>query len=279
MNKLEGAIYEMNLIKEQADSREKPGSLSPFCRVFLTVWYILLTVSFDKYDIFGLLGMGLYPLVIFITDEIPFGQCMKRIRIVLPFLFLMGAVNPIFDKSSVGVLGEFVIRGGHLSMLTLMIKGFFSLLAGYLLIVSVSIEKICASLLKLHIPAVLVTMLLLIYRYLSLLLEEADKMTKAYMLRAPGQKGIRIRAWGSLTGLLLLRSMDRAESVYESMQLRGFDADSKKAFSYSLRRKEKAGDYVRMLGFAAALLFLRICPLFILAGRLLTRGWVGKVWV
>ena len=47
-------------------------------------------------------------------------------------------------------------------------------------------------------------------------------MTEAYSLRAPGQKGIHISAWGSFLGQLLLRSMDRAEALYHSMLLRGF---------------------------------------------------------
>ena len=47
-------------------------------------------------------------------------------------------------------------------------------------------------------------------------------MTDAYRLRAPGQKGIHISAWGSFLGQLLLRSMDRAEELYSSMTLRGF---------------------------------------------------------
>ena len=47
-------------------------------------------------------------------------------------------------------------------------------------------------------------------------------MSEAYSLRAPGQKGIHISAWGSFLGQLLLRSMDRAEALYQSMLLRGF---------------------------------------------------------
>ena len=47
----------------------------------------------------------------------------------------------------------------------------------------------------------------------------------AYKLRAPSQRGIHYKAWGSLVGQWLIRSMDRAETVYESMQLRGFNGE------------------------------------------------------
>ncbi len=47
----------------------------------------------------------------------------------------------------------------------------------------------------------------------------------AYKLRAPSQNGINYKAWGTLVGQWLLRSMDKAERVYESMLLRGFTGD------------------------------------------------------
>ena len=53
-------------------------------------------------------------------------------------------------------------------------------------------------------------------------MQEGISIATAYELRAPGQKGIQFRAWGSLLGQLLLHSIDRAQLVYESMQLRGF---------------------------------------------------------
>ena len=60
-----------------------------------------------------------------------------------------------------------------------------------------------------------------------ILLDEASIMTDAYNLRAPGQKGIHISAWGSFLGQLLLRTMDRAQALYESMVLRGYNGDIK----------------------------------------------------
>ena len=66
------------------------------------------------------------------------------------------------------------------------------------------------------------TLLLRTYRYIGVMMEEVAVMSEAYSLRAPGQKGIHISAWGSFLGQLLLRSMDRAEALYHSMRLRGF---------------------------------------------------------
>ena len=91
-------------------------------------------------------------------------------------------------------------------MITLMLKGVFALMASFLLIATTPMDSLCAALRKLHVPSLLVTLLLLTYRYVAVMLREVSVMTDAYHLRAPGQKGIHISAWGSFLGQLLLRS-------------------------------------------------------------------------
>ena len=141
-------------------------------------------------------------------------------------LAAVGLCNLFFDRAPVLDLGLVVLSGGWVSLLTLLIKGMFSFLAVYLLIATTGIEAVCTALRQLHVPRVLVTTILLTYRYIVLLLQEANRISTAYALRAPGQKGIHFRAWGSLLGQLLLRSMDRAQLVYESMLLRGYHCGS-----------------------------------------------------
>jgi cobalt/nickel transport system permease protein len=62
----------------------------------------------------------------------------------------------------------------------------------------------------------------LTYRYIGVLLNEAYSMSIAYSLRSPNRKGIEMRDMGSFTGQLLLRSIDRAERVYNAMKCRGY---------------------------------------------------------
>ena len=108
----------------------------------------------------------------------------------------------------------------------------------------------------------LTTTILLIYRYIVLLLQEGIRIATAYALRAPGQKGIQFRAWGSLLGQLLLRSLDRAQLVYESMQLRGF------AGAFPPGQKKHGGWlFLAVTGLYCAV--FRAVPVFELAGRLL----------
>ena len=82
------------------------------------------------------------------------------------------------------------------------------------------------------------------------LLKEAERIMLAYEMRAPGQKGVHWKAWGSLAGQLLLRSIDRAQIVYESMMLRGYDG------TFRLIRKKENTAQSLVYGIGWILIFL-----------------------
>ena len=140
-------------------------------------------------------------------------------------------------------------------------------MASFLLIATTPIDTLCAALRKLHVPGLLVTLLLLTYRYIGLMLREVAVMTEAYHLRAPGQKGIHISAWGSFLGQLLLRSMDRAEELYGSMLLRGFRGE----FHYADIPACRASGVVFTAVCTAAFLTARYIPVTALLGSLFVR--------
>ena len=208
--------------------------------------------------------MVLYPVLLFQAADIPVRTCFYKLRVVLPLVCAVGLVNPFLDKTALLQLGNLTVTGGMVSMLTLMMKGVFSLMASFLLIATTPIDSLCAALRKLHVPSVLTTLLLLTYRYIGLMLEQAAIMTESYKLRAPGQKGIHISAWGSFLGQLLLRSMDRAEELYSSMRLRGFQGE----FFYAQVLPCKLSGIVYTVVCVAALVTARLVPITSLLGSL-----------
>ena len=242
-------------------------SLHPLAKLLATCLYILTVVSFPKYDLPGLMGMVLYPVVLFQLADLSPGLCFYRLRAVLPLVCAVGLVNPFLDRRVLLSLGTVPISGGLVSMVTLMLKGLFSLMASFLLMATTSMDALCAALRKLHVPAILVSLLLLTYRYIGVLLEEAAVMTESYALRAPNQKGLHISAWGSFLGQLLLRSMDRARELYGSMVLRGFHGD----FFYAEAPKFSRRDWLFCLGTAVLLLLTGTASLPELLGNLIVR--------
>lgn len=227
MSRIERAMRELHTIDREASAEGWVQAIYPLSKLIVTLTYLIILLSFDKYSLTGTLLMGIYPLVLFLAGDISIRHMGRRLWVLLLLVMIVGIANPFFDHRPMFVISGFTVTSGMVSMLTLMLKGVFALTAVYLLMVTTTIYGICHALRIIRVPAVLVTILMLVYRYLMVLLKEVDRMSTAYAMRSPGQKGIHFRVWGSMAGLLLLRSIDRAKVVYESMQLRGFRGEFK----------------------------------------------------
>lgn len=266
MSKMDKALRELGEMDDLAAGDSPVHRLHPLAKLLVTIAYIVTVVSYDKYALSSMIVMLLYPVLMFQLSGIPVRTCFYKLRVVLPLVLAVGLANPFFDRAPALALGGVVISGGVLSMLTLMLKGVLSLMASFLLMATTGIDALCAALRGLHVPGMLVTLLLLTYRYVGVMTRELAVMTDAYHLRAPGQKGIHHSAWGSFLGQLLLRSMDRAEELYASMRLRGFHGE----FHYAGARPFRAADGAFAAAcLAAFILFRRVDVAGLLGGAIL----------
>ena len=264
MSKFGQAISEIQSLEALSREKKRVNQIHPLSKLVLTILYITVTVSFPKYNLPGLAAMVIYPAAVFMIADLSFVDALRRLRVVLPLVMVMGVLNPFFDREIVLTVGALPVSGGVLSMLTLMVKAVLTVLSGYLLIATTPIEEICRAMRVIHIPKTFVVVVLLIYRYITVLLSEARRITQAYQLRAPGQKGVHYRVWGSLLGQMLLRSMDRANDIYDSMQLRGFDGDFRTGESKVLAPL----DFLWPLLWGAVIVLLRVFPVVELLGGL-----------
>lgn len=265
MAKLEQAVKDIHEIDRAGGRNTGRGGVHPLSRLLVTFFYILAVLSFHKYNLIGLAGMILYILIQCIWHEHSARDMIRHIWPVLLLTAVVGIANPLFDRNEYITIGNVAITGGMLSMVTLMLKGMFCVMASYLLVIQTGIRQICYSLHLLRIPREIVTMLLLMHRYLVVLMKEAERMQQAYKLRAPGQKGLHFKVWGSFVGLLLLRSIDRAGVVYESMKLRGFDGK----IQNSGERGGRGISLIYVIIWGTAIFVLRSFPVFRIVGRVI----------
>ena len=215
----------MREIEELASMDSPVHRMSPLSKLLMTIAFIALTASFNRYDLTGLIFMVLFPLILYQFSLIPVRTCFIKLRAVMPLVIAVGVLNPFFDRKIMLTIGGVGISGGVLSMITLMLKGIFCLMFSFLLMSTTQIDELCRGLRKIRFPKIITSLLLLTFRYTSILLDEVSEMTDAYHLRAPNQKGIHISAWGTFLGQLLLRTLDRAENLYNAMILRGFSGE------------------------------------------------------
>ena len=236
MASIDSSLKEISKINTLQQRDQWVNNLHPLVKLLLTFLYIISVVSIGKYDLSKMLVFVIYPFIGFNLADLRFKDALYRMRLILPLVMVVGIFNPIFDREIMLYIGGTVMANGErvgglaisagvISMLTLMLKGVYAVLAAYILIATTSIEEICYAMRKLHMPQILVLVILLINRYIYILGDEASRIMTAYKLRAPSQRGIHYKAWGPLVGQWLIRSMDRAETVYESMQLRGFNGE------------------------------------------------------
>ena len=263
MNKIEDAIYQVHYIDNNSNNNNILNKIHPLVKLIISVIYILFLTSINKYNLTITLSMSIYLIVVSIIGDLSIKNCIKRLKIVLFFLIIIGIANPILDRQVVTSIGIIPITTGMISALTLILKGIFAIISSYFLIITTGVENICYALKKLHIPNILITIFMLIYRYIIVFLKEVQKIWTAYSLRAPKQKGIHFKAWGSMIGSLMIRSIDKAEVIYQAMELRGFSPDN-------FFMKNQKIDRTSIIYFMAGLLLLliiRFIPIFDLIGN------------
>ncbi|MEO5926827.1 MAG: CbiQ family ECF transporter T component [Bryobacteraceae bacterium] len=163
---------------------------------------VLLTIS---------LAPGSIPLVIapillatIQVSRLPLNALLIRAALVLPFSALL-AVAIWFSGDSSGAA-------------TLLIKSYLSALAALLFAATTPLPAWTAALRSWHVPATLIAIIQVTYRYLFVIAEEAQTMSAA--ARARG--GFRFSAATGALAVLFARSWQRAESVHRAMLARGY---------------------------------------------------------
>lgn len=263
--KTDSALRRIIEIEDEASLDSPVHRLHPVVKLLVTAAFLGFTVSYGRYELSRVLVMCVYPFAVFALSGVSFTHCVKRIWPVIILMAFFGIGNIVFDRETMFYMGNIRISGGVVSALVLMLRGVLAVMSCYLLVAATGIENICRGLSLLHVPRVIVTQIMLTYRYMTVLMNEAGDIFCAYKLRAPGQKGINVRAWGPLLGQLLIRTADRAQAVYDSMLLQGYDG----SFPLRGRRGGMCSGILYTLVWCGFFVFLRLYDLADAVGNLI----------
>ena len=140
MNKLERSLCDIRHIDVTVERDQWLNYIYPLFKLVVTICFITITVSFSQYNLSGILRMGVYPIILFILGEVSFKDALKKLRIILPMVCLVGIFNPFLDRQPMFQIAGVTVTTGMVSMLTLMVKGIYSVLASYLLIATTPME-------------------------------------------------------------------------------------------------------------------------------------------
>lgn len=242
MSKIVDSIYNIRQLDDLARKDTAIHRIHPVPKLLVTVAYLIVVTSFGRYEISGLLPLVIYPMVLILLAEIPAVSILKRLLMAEPIIIGIGILNPLFDPR------------GWITFASIIIKCGLTVTACLVLVSTTGLDKIAQALRTLKVPSIFVLQLVLTFRYISLLVEELARMVRAYALRAPQQKGVRLKDSGSFVGQLLLRTFDRAQRVYDSMKLRGFTGDY---HSYEKKRVTR-NDIIYLLAWSSFFIIARV---------------------
>jgi len=155
-------------------------------------------------------------------SQMPYSMLNKRFLVALPFCLFIGISNVIFDRSAAFAIGGITVSWGVVSFAVILFRTWLCVMAVLILVSVTPFSELTSELRRLRTPKIFIVMFELTYRYTGVLLNEAYCATLAYSLRSPNRKGIKMGDMGSFTGILLIRSFDRAERVYDAMKCRGY---------------------------------------------------------
>lgn len=266
MKELNNAIFNFRTLEDLADNRTIIHRLNPLTKLLTTIFYVIIVVSFKPYSISALIPFIFYPIVLMALSETPYKPLLARLIIAVPFCLFAGISNLLLDRNIAFMLFNIPIPYGLLSFISIMLKTLLTVLAILILIATTSMPMLSRQLILLKIPAFFVLLLSMVYRYISVLIEESINIYTAYLLRSGEQKGVRMKDMGNLLGQLIIRTMDRSERIYAAMKCRGFSGD----YSYISTKKLPNKEVFYMIILAAIFLFFRIFNPAMIAGTMVT---------
>jgi cobalt/nickel transport system permease protein len=204
-----------------------------------TAAFIIAVMSFPRYEVSALMPFFLYPAALIALGGIPPGFILRKVLIASPFALAVGIWNPWLDRQVLATLGPYGVTGGWLSFVSIAARFALTVSAALALVACTGIHRLCAGLERMGLPAVFAVQVQMLYRYLFVIAEEGQRMKRGADMRSMGQP-LRLRTYSSLVGNLLLRSMDRAQRVFQAMSARGFDGHIRIMDSGSMRKRDLA---------------------------------------
>jgi len=197
--------------------------------------FAVTLVPIGEWGAFALLAALL--AVIVATSRLPPPLIIRRSALALPFLLV--ALPLLFTKPG-GTLFTVpavfwswnATDAGLTALCSVLVKSLLSVAAAVVLTATTPSFDLLRALRGIGVPRIIVTTVSFMYRYLSVIGEEA-----ARLLRARDSRSVRVdrrsggsllwrsRVTGNIVGSLFLRSYERSERVFDAMTARGYDGE------------------------------------------------------
>jgi len=207
-----------------AGGRSVIHSIDPRIKVVLALIYSFVVALSSSFVI--LLSSLVTSMALVMVARLDAGEVLKRLAILLGFILLIWMLVPLtypgtalFRIGPVGFSSPGVLLAAQISL-----KSTAILLALMALLATMTIATLGHALGCLGIPDKLVYLLLITYRYVFVMEQEYQRLTRAMKIRAfkPGTNLHSYQSYAYLVGMLFVHASVRADRVSKAMKCRGF---------------------------------------------------------
>ncbi len=196
--------------------------------VFFALILIAVSTPPASFHLFGLLALVL--IMIALSARLPLGHLVKKILIILPFLFFVAISIPFVKKDgtgggyNLGYGGLSVSQSGLWILWNVVIKSSLGVFSIILLSSTTSFPQLVKGMERLGSPKIFTILTSFMYRYSFILIDEIQRMKRARDSRCFGGRWFwQTKVIGHMVGTLFLRSFHRGERVYQAMLSRGYN--------------------------------------------------------
>ncbi|MGD0999087.1 MAG: cobalt ECF transporter T component CbiQ [Candidatus Brocadiia bacterium] len=216
---------------DQYSALESPvHRLDARAKIIAFLALIVIAVSTPPEAWTAFLGYGAFLFVMAAASCLPVGHILRRAWVIVPFVAMTAIFIPFMKTGgagggySFGVGSPGVQRSGMMIFWNLLIKSGIAVFSMILLSSTTPFPSLMRGFERLKAPRVMVMLASFAYRYIFVLVDEAERMERARDSRCYAGRWLwHAKVIGQMIGTLFLRSYERAERVYVAMASRGFD--------------------------------------------------------
>lgn len=226
-----------SFIDKYSDLNSFIHKLDPRCKILTFFLYILFVVLSRPVDFLKFSLYFIVILIIIFLSHIPILYVIKRSLVIIPFVLLVAIFIPFLKEDQIS--GGYNLSSNYSKLLifwNILIKSYLSVLSSIVLSSTTKFPMLLKGLESLKVPKVLIMILSFMYRYIFVLIDEAEKLERARNTRYFGGYYIRqVKVFANIIGLLFIKAYEQGERVYQSMTARGFDGKVRTLTTLRLR--------------------------------------------
>jgi cobalt/nickel transport system permease protein len=207
-----------------SDDHGRLHGVAAHCKVVAAISFIAAVVVTPRQQWWAFLLHAVILTGAAMYAELPIGQLARRLTIELPFISF-ALLLPLLGRSpKVEVIGLSLSEPGLWAAWGIIAKGTLGVGTTIVLASTTPVPQLIAAFERLRVPRTLTAITSFMIRYLDIVTVEMQRMRIARESRGDRSRWLwQARAVASSAGALFVRSYERGERVYLSMESRGYN--------------------------------------------------------